>query len=109
MLNVMEFNSDRKRMSVILRDKNGVIKLYSKGADNVILARASSTDRKYADVTMEHLEAFAKDGFRTLVLAYRVIGEQEYKVCWKLVVDKTKKIIYRKPLTGGDRATIVDY
>lgn len=79
-LNVIEFNSVRKRMSVILRDMNGEIKLYSKGADNVMLARASQTDNQYIDVTLQHLEAFAKDGFRTLVLAYRVISEKEYQV-----------------------------
>jgi len=32
LLNVLEFNSDRKRMSVILRDQSGTIKLYCKGA-----------------------------------------------------------------------------
>ncbi len=79
-LNVIEFNSDRKRMSVILRDKDGVIKLYTKGADNVMLARASNTDRKYVNITLTHLEDFAKDGFRTLVLGYRIVSDQEYQV-----------------------------
>jgi len=36
LLNVCEFNSTRKRMSVIIRDKNGVITLMCKGADSVI-------------------------------------------------------------------------
>jgi magnesium-transporting ATPase (P-type) len=36
----MEFNSDRKRMSVLLRDPNdGKIKLYIKGADSIIKDR----------------------------------------------------------------------
>jgi phospholipid-transporting ATPase len=35
-------------------------------------------NRAYTDITVEHLEAFAKDGFRTLVVAYRVISEEEY-------------------------------
>jgi magnesium-transporting ATPase (P-type) len=36
----MEFSSDRKRMSILLKDpSDGKIKLYVKGADNVILAR----------------------------------------------------------------------
>ena len=35
-----EFNSDRKRMSVIVRH-NGIIKLYTKGADAIIKARLS--------------------------------------------------------------------
>jgi magnesium-transporting ATPase (P-type) len=37
LLNILEFNSDRKRMSVILRDPTtGVVRLFCKGADNVI-------------------------------------------------------------------------
>jgi magnesium-transporting ATPase (P-type) len=36
----MEFTSDRKRMSVLIRDpKDGKVKLYVKGADNVVQAR----------------------------------------------------------------------
>jgi magnesium-transporting ATPase (P-type) len=36
----MEFTSDRKRMSVLVRDlSNGSIKLFCKGADNVIQER----------------------------------------------------------------------
>lgn len=36
----MEFNSDRKRMSVLLRDPNdGKIKLWMKGADSIMLSR----------------------------------------------------------------------
>ena len=40
LLEVLEFNSTRKRMSVILKDhRNGKIMLYSKGADNILLER----------------------------------------------------------------------
>jgi magnesium-transporting ATPase (P-type) len=35
LLHLFEFDSDRKRMSIIVRDGN-VIKLYIKGADNII-------------------------------------------------------------------------
>lgn len=36
----MEFNSDRKRMSVILRDPaDGHIKMFTKGADSIIKDR----------------------------------------------------------------------
>ena len=40
LLNSFEFNSDRKRMSVIIKH-NGLYKLYSKGADSIIKARLS--------------------------------------------------------------------
>lgn len=36
----MEFNSDRKRMSILLRDPDdGLYKLYCKGADSIIIER----------------------------------------------------------------------
>jgi len=36
----MEFNSDRKRMSILLKDPNdGRIKLYTKGADSIVKSR----------------------------------------------------------------------
>ena len=36
----MEFNSDRKRMSIILRDPtDNLIKMYTKGADSIIKSR----------------------------------------------------------------------
>jgi len=43
----MDFNSDRKRMSVLLRDPlDKQIKLYIKGADSIIYARLDRTQNK---------------------------------------------------------------
>jgi len=40
LLDVLEFNSTRKRMSVILKDnQTNQITLYCKGADNIIMKR----------------------------------------------------------------------
>jgi magnesium-transporting ATPase (P-type) len=36
-LHVLEFNSDRKRMSVIVKDEEGKTFLFSKGADRYVL------------------------------------------------------------------------
>lgn len=38
LLHSFEFDSDRKRMSVIILDE-GIIKMYTKGADSIIKAR----------------------------------------------------------------------
>ncbi|KAM6310731.1 phospholipid-transporting ATPase IK [Podargus strigoides] len=38
-LAMLDFNSDRKRMSVLVRDPQDTIRLYTKGADTVILQR----------------------------------------------------------------------
>lgn len=40
--------------------------------------------RAYTDKTVEHMEHFAKEGFRTLVLAYRIISEEDYQVATKI-------------------------
>jgi phospholipid-transporting ATPase len=76
-LNVLEFSSDRKRMSVIVRTPKNEIKLYCKGADSVIMERLVENDGN-VPLTMEHLESFAKDGLRTLCLSYRVLSNEEY-------------------------------
>jgi P-type E1-E2 ATPase len=47
LLNAIEFSSDRKRMSVIVRYPNGTIKVLCKGADSVIkerLVRSNNND-----------------------------------------------------------------
>jgi phospholipid-transporting ATPase len=77
-LNVCEFNSTRKRMSTIVRFPNGKIKLYTKGADTVILERLSK-NQPYTEKTLLHLEDYATEGLRTLCIAYRDIPEQEYQ------------------------------
>jgi len=76
-LNVLEFSSDRKRMSVIVRCPNGKIKIYIKGADTVMYDKLS--DRTYGDETIQHLNVFASCGLRTLCVAYAEIDEAFYQ------------------------------
>ena len=80
-LNIVEFTSSRKRMSVICRCPDGKIKLFIKGADSIILDRlgSSPTEQLYRDVTINHLEEFATEGLRTLCLASREISAEDYK------------------------------
>jgi phospholipid-translocating ATPase len=41
-LRIIEFNSDRKRMSILVKDpQDGLYKLYCKGADSIIKERLS--------------------------------------------------------------------
>lgn len=54
-LNVCEFNSTRKRMSTVIRTPEGKIKIYCKGADNVILERLAK-NQPYTEKTLLHLE-----------------------------------------------------
>lgn len=79
LLNICEFNSTRKRMSAIFRCPDGVIRLFCKGADTVILERLSRLEpQPYVDATIRHLEEFASEGLRTLCIASRIISDAEY-------------------------------
>ncbi|GKZ35717.1 hypothetical protein AbraIFM66950_006469 [Aspergillus brasiliensis] len=79
-LNTLEFNSTRKRMSAILRMPDGSIRLFCKGADSIIYSRlAPGKQQALRKTTAEHLEVFANEGLRTLCIAYRDLSEEEYR------------------------------
>ncbi|KAI0037154.1 phospholipid-translocating P-type ATPase [Vararia minispora EC-137] len=86
-LKLLEFNSTRKRMSVIARNPQGRIVLYCKGADSVIYERlAADHDPVLKDKTAKDMEAFANGGLRTLCIAYRYMTDEEY-FTWSRVYD----------------------
>uniref|UniRef100_A0A8C1STR4 Phospholipid-transporting ATPase n=1 Tax=Cyprinus carpio TaxID=7962 RepID=A0A8C1STR4_CYPCA len=76
--NVCLFCSNRKRMSVIVRTPTGKLRLYCKGADNMIFERLNETSQ-YKDLTVAHLEQFATEGLRTLCFAYVDLEEEAYQ------------------------------
>ncbi|XP_077138750.1 phospholipid-transporting ATPase IC-like isoform X1 [Ranitomeya variabilis] len=77
-LAILDFNSDRKRMSVIVRDPDRKIKLYCKGADTVIYHRLHP-DNPIKDVTQDALDVFANETLRTLCLCYKDISEEDFE------------------------------
>ncbi|CAF1054574.1 unnamed protein product [Rotaria sp. Silwood1] len=86
LLNILDFNNDRKRMSVIVK-KDGKIVLYCKGADSKIKERLDSSETDMMAQTDEHLNKFASDGLRTLCLAWKELDEGEYNK-WAEVLNK---------------------
>ncbi|XP_041923518.1 phospholipid-transporting ATPase IB isoform X2 [Alosa sapidissima] len=78
LLNVLEFSSNRKRMSVVVRTSNGKLRLYCKGADNVIFERLAEVSQ-YKEQTVAHLEQFATEGLRTLCFAFVDLEEAAYQ------------------------------
>eukprot|EP01136_Pigoraptor_vietnamica_P044457 Opistho-1_new@21219 len=104
LLNVFEFDSDRKRMSVIVRMPDGRLRLFIKGADSIILSRLRNApgggaakegsrpgsrkgsvvrgpgvqDDDGREETKKHLDYYASDGLRTLCIAYKDIDEKAY-------------------------------
>ncbi|CAM5153536.1 unnamed protein product [Natator depressus] len=77
-LAILDFNSDRKRMSVIVREPGGNIRLYCKGADTVIYERLHPVNRQ-RQITQEALDIFANETLRTLCLCYKDISHDEYE------------------------------
>uniref|UniRef100_A0A671VKQ2 Phospholipid-transporting ATPase n=1 Tax=Sparus aurata TaxID=8175 RepID=A0A671VKQ2_SPAAU len=77
MLALLDFNSDRKRMSIILKFPDGRVRLYCKGADTVIYERLSPNSR-HKETTQTALDEFANATLRTLCLCYKDISADEY-------------------------------
>lgn len=93
LLHLLPFDSNRKCMSVIIRHPiTREIILYCKGADSTILTLLASTDdpamKHLIMRTQQHLNSYAKQGLRVLVIAKRTLSEQFY-ASW----DRTKKDI----------------
>ncbi|XP_016395800.1 phospholipid-transporting ATPase IC [Sinocyclocheilus rhinocerous] len=74
LLALLDFTSKRRRMSVLVRDPRGQLKLYCKGADIVVLERLQ-TDRPLQESTERALELFAQSCLRTLCVAVRSVPE----------------------------------
>ncbi|KAM3697466.1 hypothetical protein ACJW31_06G114300 [Castanea mollissima] len=82
-LETLEFTSDRKRMSVVVKDcQNGKILLLTKGADEAILPIACPGQQTRA--FFEAVEQYSQLGLRTLCLAWRQLKEDEYEE-WSLL------------------------
>ena len=77
---LMEFSSDRKRETVIMRDGDK-IKLYIKGADSIIEERLSKDVKKeILQQCKNYVNKFSAQGFRTLFVGMKILTEEEYKI-----------------------------
>ncbi|XP_041110345.1 phospholipid-transporting ATPase IC-like [Polyodon spathula] len=76
---ILDFNSDRKRMSIILKLTDGTIRLYCKGADTVIYERLHP-EAENKETTQTELDIFANETLRTLCLCYKDISNEEFSV-----------------------------
>lgn len=85
-LHILEFTSDRKRMSVLLRSHTtNQLVLLMKGADDKVLAALAPHQHKKEIIA--DVEHFAQLGLRTLCLCQRVVSESEYTK-WSIKLNK---------------------
>ncbi|GFY83865.1 aminophospholipid ATPase 1 [Actinidia rufa] len=79
-LGLHEFDSVRKRMSVVIRFPNDSVKVLVKGADTSILSilkRDAAEDGHIRHATQSHLNEYSSEGLRTLVIASRDLTDAE--------------------------------
>ncbi|KAK1664309.1 hypothetical protein QYE76_052468 [Lolium multiflorum] len=76
-LGLHEFDSDRKRMSVIIGCPDKTVKLYVKGADSSMFG---ITNKELDNVlaTKAHLHKYSSLGLRTLVVGMRELSQPEF-------------------------------
>ncbi|XP_010140691.1 PREDICTED: phospholipid-transporting ATPase ID-like, partial [Buceros rhinoceros silvestris] len=79
LLAILDFNNVRKRMSVIVRSPEGDLTLYCKGADTILYELLHSSCEALKEETTEHLNEFAGEGLRTLVVAYKNLDEDYFQ------------------------------
>ncbi|XP_033991200.1 probable phospholipid-transporting ATPase VD isoform X2 [Trematomus bernacchii] len=93
LLHILPFDSDRKKMSVVVRHPlTGQVVVYTKGADSAIMDlteapkgadEAQEIYRHIREQTQNHLDSYAREGLRTLCIAKKVLEEEEYQVWLK--------------------------
>ena len=78
---MFEFDSDRQRNSIVVRDlETNKYLLFIKGADNIMTSLLVKTNNEYLEKVSKDLLAFSEKGFRTLVLGYKVIEPDEFNL-----------------------------
>jgi phospholipid-translocating P-type ATPase (flippase) len=86
-IEVFQFSSERKRMTIIFKDPEGKYVMYIKGADSVIFPKIANKDLN--EITFNHLAEFAQEGLRTLLIGKRVLDEEMFlKIREELIESK---------------------
>ncbi|XP_030466744.1 phospholipid-transporting ATPase 1-like [Syzygium oleosum] len=82
-LGLHEFDSVRKRMSVVIRFPNDAVKVLVKGADTSmfsVISKDTERDDHIWQETQEHLIEYSSEGLRTLVVAARDLTVAELEL-----------------------------
>ncbi|XP_056106258.1 phospholipid-transporting ATPase VB [Rhinichthys klamathensis goyatoka] len=117
-LDVLTFDSTRRRMSIIVRHPHtNEIIMYTKGADSAIMERLGNVFSNMSQVdnvakqiavkTQKDLDMYARDGLRTLCFAKKVISEKEFKA-WFAIRQEALSAIDEKEERLMDTATYIE-
>lgn len=93
-LGLHEFDSDRKRMSVIVGCPDKTVKLFVKGADSSMFGVIDKTlNLDIICATEAHLHAYSSMGLRTLVIGMRDLSRTEFDE-WHSAYDKASTALF---------------
>ncbi|XP_027336782.1 phospholipid-transporting ATPase 1-like [Abrus precatorius] len=97
-LGLHEFDSVRKRMSVVIRFPDNVVKVLVKGADTSmlsILTNDNASKDGLRHVTQSHLTEYSLQGLRTLVIASRDLSNAEFEKWQSMYEDASTSLTDR--------------
>uniref|UniRef100_A0A7S2X1N1 P-type ATPase C-terminal domain-containing protein n=1 Tax=Chloropicon primus TaxID=1764295 RepID=A0A7S2X1N1_9CHLO len=83
LLNVLDFSSDRKRMSVIIQDQRKKIYLICKGADAVMIPRTTygpATNASSVEEVDKIVHGYSCKGLRCLMYGAKQLSQEEWEV-----------------------------
>ncbi|XP_076370308.1 phospholipid-transporting ATPase IF-like isoform X1 [Tachypleus tridentatus] len=96
-LHILEFDFNRKCMSVIIRNEEGNIYLLCKGAESTVISKCVSGPKIE---TLAHVNDYALEGLRVLVVAHKQLSEAEFqnvdikiKTARAEMVDREQKVL----------------
>lgn len=90
----LDFTSERKRMSVIVKTPENKIMLYCKGADSVLFERSKNKD-VVAGIS-KVVQSYSVSGLRTLVMGYRELTEKQFNEWFPLYKNAALEIHNRE-------------
>lgn len=104
-----EFNSTRKRMSVLYRDcDNNCLLMITKGSENVLdcikMTQMNAEVELCIDTTLAHFEAFSKSGLRTMLVTRKQISKREYE---QIIEDQREARLMPSPVDREQQLTTI--
>ncbi|KAG9443296.1 hypothetical protein H6P81_014636 [Aristolochia fimbriata] len=116
LLGLHEFDSVRKRMSVVIRFPDNSVKVLVKGADSSMLSILSKTtdacgspehpfDLRQA--TENHLSEYSSEGLRTLVLASKNLTDEELEE-WQITYEEASTSLSERSVKLRQTAALIE-
>lgn len=109
-LGLHEFDSVRKRMSVVIKFPNNVVKVLVKGADTSLFSILKNDDTRDAHMrqaTQNHLNEYSSEGLRTLVVASRNLMGKELEE-WQSMYEDASTSLTDRALKLRQTAALIE-